>query len=92
MYCPYCQTKINSDTTVCYNCGKSFSIASSENKCSNCGYSGSMIIKKKRLNIIDWIIIIAFFPISIIYGLWIKSYRPTIIEYKCPRCKHIETV
>lgn len=90
MYCPYCHAEIKDNTTVCGNCGYSFAIKTTENKCSHCGYTGELQKISKSLSVLDWIILIGFFPISLIYYFLIKQFKSTKILYKCPRCKHVE--
>lgn len=90
MYCPYCHAEVAPDTTICSNCGKTFIIKSSEQKCSQCGYIGAMKKYNVSLTTTDWVIIILLFPLSILYYLWIKQFRAKQTFLKCPRCKHKE--
>lgn len=89
MYCKYCNSLINDNTTVCPICGmKNYSEA-----VSNCPYCGSpagyKTVKKTKFKISDWLITIAFFPLSILYLIAVKDSRTVFIE-KCAHCNHIK--
>lgn len=92
MYCPYCNFQVADNTTVCPNCGKKFYISTNEHRCAHCGYAGMLERKENKIKIVDWIILIGFFPLSIMYYFIIVKNRPVIVKYKCPKCKHVEEV
>lgn len=89
MYCKHCNSLIDDNTTVCPNCGRT-DLFDNILRCPYCGNSaGYRQIKKIKFNAIDWLIIIAFFPLSIIYSIAIKDSRTVFIE-KCAHCNHIK--
>ena len=89
MYCKFCNSLIDENTTVCGNCGSSLYNYYAP-RCINCGRPANFKkIRKLKLKPIDWVIIIIFFPLSILYFLIIKELRTETFE-KCTHCNHIE--
>ena len=89
MYCKNCNTLLNENTTVCHVCGTSL-YSYNTIKCSHCGQPANYkSVNKLKLKLIDWFIIIAFFPLSIFYFIAIKPLRTETYD-KCSHCNHIE--
>lgn len=89
MRCKFCDSLIDENTTVCANCGNSLYNYDTI-RCLNCGYPANYKkVKKLKLKLIDWAIIVLFFPLSILYFLIIRELRTETFK-KCTHCNHIE--
>lgn len=88
MYCKFCNSLIQDNTTVCPNCGNN-----KTDYISGCPYCGSLdgykVIKKLKYKLFDWLIAVAFFPLGIFYLIAIAGSRTEHIE-KCAHCNHIK--
>ena len=87
MYCRFCNSLIPDNTTVCPNCGNN----NRANHISVCPYCGSpdgyKVVKKLKFKLIDWLIVIAFFPLGFIYLIAVAQFRIEETE-KCAHCSH----
>ncbi len=89
MYCKFCNSVLDDNTTVCANCGKS-QYNYNTPTCSHCGYPANYkTVNKMKLKLIDWVIFVLFFPLSIFYFFIIKELRTETFK-KCTHCNHIE--
>lgn len=88
MQCKYCHAPMSENTTVCMNCGKS-SAKKNGDCCPECGSALKVRpVDKIRPKPIDWFVIIAFFPLGLLYIPALKNIR-TYREYRCYHCGYV---
>lgn len=89
MYCKNCNSLIEEGTTVCSNCGKSV-YSYRTRVCPNCGYPENYKqIKRIKPKLLDWAILVLFFPLSLFYIPAIFIIRVNYLN-KCTHCGYIE--
>lgn len=88
MYCKYCNSLVEENTTVCANCGSTLS--DYVVRCSHCGHPLKLKESKKlKFKWYDFVITVLFFPLSIIYLISIINLRIETFQ-RCSHCNHIE--